>query len=429
MAVIGIFVDTFPLRRHSEPLRVGFNEFSPYISVKADGRPGGLAVDVINEAARRSGQSLVWRQVDDGETALGDGRIDVYPLMVATRDRLNRLHFSEYWWQTSPQVVSSLRRPINHVADAAGRIIGVRKSGLVTSVAKSLFPRSKLIVKPTVEALLKSLCTGEVDGLFMDVRSLELYLVDRPPPCQNLKPKFTSMTGSDILLGTASTRRARNRADRLYAHIDEVVADGPVANLASSYLIPTPESNQQLAPWLQGRQQFLWMEAGCAAIGCLIVVFVFIGVRMRGAQRAAEDARLGREESEQRFHAFMDHLAANAFMKDRAGRLVYTNNADARMFERLPEECLGQTNFDLMPHHVAEQLRANDLMVLESNCARQFTESIPDGEEIYGIGSLANFPFRAARAKCSSGELPSRSPKCSRCRQPCGRANRAIARS
>ena len=36
----------------------------------------------------------------------------------------------------------------------------------------------------------------------------------------------------------------------------------------------------------------------------------------------------------------MDHLSANAFMKDRNGRLVYVNRADAEMLETRPEECL-----------------------------------------------------------------------------------------
>ena len=118
LAVMGIVVDIFPLQSHSKPLRVGFSEFRPYISVSSDGRPTGLEIDIIKEAANRSGQELIWRAATDGDRALRDGEIDVYPLMTVTRDRLQRYHFSEYWWQNSLQLISSRERPVNRVGEA-----------------------------------------------------------------------------------------------------------------------------------------------------------------------------------------------------------------------------------------------------------------------------------------------------------------------
>src|ERR1035441_4664458 len=74
LAVIGIAADSFALPQHFQSLRVGFNDFSPYISVTGEGGPAGLAVDVIKEAARRSGQSLTWLMADDPEAALRQGK-------------------------------------------------------------------------------------------------------------------------------------------------------------------------------------------------------------------------------------------------------------------------------------------------------------------------------------------------------------------
>jgi len=128
LAIIGIVVDTFPLRLHSKPLRVGFNEFSPYISVTGQGKPAGLAVDVIREAAHRSGQKLLWIRVNNGETALRNGTIDVYPLLTVSPERVRQFYFSDYWWQNTLELVSLQQHGGNRTIDFDGRRI--EESGL-----------------------------------------------------------------------------------------------------------------------------------------------------------------------------------------------------------------------------------------------------------------------------------------------------------
>ena len=137
----------------------------------------------------------------------------------------------------------------------------------------------------------------------------------------------------------------------------------------------------------------LRLESAGLGLICMVVAFALMVARSRDIQHNAEETRLNLEESERRFHAFMNHLSANAFMKDSAGRLIYMNSSDARMPKIRLEERLGKTNFDFMPRTVAERLRANDRMVLESNCAHQFTESIPDQEGNLRHWLTFKFPF------------------------------------
>ena len=395
IGLVVIAAIAFRQHGHGEPLRVGFNEFRPYAYITPDGKPAGLAVDVVKEAARRSGQTLVWLPVDDGEKALRNGTIDVYPLLTVTADRLNRFHFSDYWWQDTLELVSSRRRPVSGAANASGKRIGIRMKAFVVNLARSLLPGANLVGKPDVDSLVNALCSGEIDALFSDVGNVERRLVDRPSGCQSLGLKIAVVPGATLPLGTVSTRRARNRADLLFTRIDDLVADGTLANLASTYQLATPVSNAQLAQLLQGRKRDLFLEAACLALACLLVTFVIIGVRMRVARRTLEETHLKLEESEQRFHAFMDHLAANAFMKDSTGRIVYANKADAEMLNMRPHEYLGKTNFELLPRSVAEQLHANDQIVLQSNCARQFTESIPDHTGTIRHWLTFKFPIRS----------------------------------
>ncbi|HEY3837520.1 MAG TPA: diguanylate cyclase [Bryobacteraceae bacterium] len=369
----------FRSRLDVKPLIVGFTEFSPYVWVTNDGKPAGLAVDVVNDAARRSGQRLVWKQVEDGESALREGTIDIFPLLTATPDRTKRFLFSEYWWQNNLEVVSSREHPINRAADVARKRVGVRMKGLVINLARSLFPSASVIAKPNVSKLVDSFCSGEVDAMFVDARTIRRHLVENPLPCEGRRVKFTPIAGATLPLGTASTRAVRNSAELLFTHIYEVIADGTLANLASGYSLPVPENEQQLAVLVQYRESHLLLKAVCFGLSWLATVLALITLRMQVIHRTAEEARLKLEDSEQRFHAFMDHLPANAFIKDDSGHMVYMNRARDMSPELRPEDCLGKTNFELMPRAIAEQLRYNDRMVLEGDCARQFTEAIPDG--------------------------------------------------
>src|ERR1700676_4754623 len=75
-------------------LRVGYAEYYPYISADESGRPIGLAVDVLKEAANRCGVGLQWIRVESPEQALRSGQADLYPLLTVNPERLRRLNMS-----------------------------------------------------------------------------------------------------------------------------------------------------------------------------------------------------------------------------------------------------------------------------------------------------------------------------------------------
>jgi two-component system, cell cycle sensor histidine kinase and response regulator CckA len=82
-------------------------------------------------------------------------------------------------------------------------------------------------------------------------------------------------------------------------------------------------------------------------------------------------------ESEERFRAFMDNSPAVAFIKDREGRYVYMNKPFERHFGIKVTEWAGKTDFDVWPHDLAEQMRANEAVVLQTERPQEFTETIP----------------------------------------------------
>jgi len=90
--------------------------------------------------------------------------------------------------------------------------------------------------------------------------------------------------------------------------------------------------------------------------------------------RNAERALL---TSEIRFHSFMHHSPALAYIKDQDGRLLYMNNTCEQTWGRTLAECEGKLDHELWPPEVAASLRGRDSSVLACGDAARALEEIP----------------------------------------------------
>src|SRR5436309_2598713 len=76
------------------PLRIGFGPNPPF-QMRTDQGFTGLAVDIVNEAARGANLRLTW--VDPGtgsDDAFAKGLVDLWPLMVDLPERRTRIHLT-----------------------------------------------------------------------------------------------------------------------------------------------------------------------------------------------------------------------------------------------------------------------------------------------------------------------------------------------
>ena len=87
------------------------------------------------------------------------------------------------------------------------------------------------------------------------------------------------------------------------------------------------------------------------------------------------------QQTEERLSLFLHHLPGVAFIKDLEGHYLYANETLVNLWKTLLSDkaltWLGQTDFDLFPLDVAEQVRANDQRVLSSGQSEQLTETVP----------------------------------------------------
>jgi PAS domain S-box-containing protein len=103
-----------------------------------------------------------------------------------------------------------------------------------------------------------------------------------------------------------------------------------------------------------------------------------------GERRRAEEA-LG--VSEQRLQDILDNTTAVVFVKDLDLRYILVNREYERRHQVQRDQIRGKTDFDILPHDVAEKVRANDRHVIVAGTPIQFEETVPmtEGERQYVV--------------------------------------------
>ena len=103
--IVGIlaFLTLSPRTTHipQHPLRIGF-ESNPPVQLRGEDGFTGLAVETVNQAAKRAGIQLKWVETGlSSEESFRKGLVDIWPLMVDLPDRRKLVHFARPWMHSS----------------------------------------------------------------------------------------------------------------------------------------------------------------------------------------------------------------------------------------------------------------------------------------------------------------------------------------
>src|SRR5258708_4197105 len=94
-AALGWFA-TRPSRPDRRVYRIGFDNQPPQHFIGNDGKPTGLAVELIDEAARRHGIRLQWLLApESAEAALRSKKVDLWPMMTIRPERKKIVYITD----------------------------------------------------------------------------------------------------------------------------------------------------------------------------------------------------------------------------------------------------------------------------------------------------------------------------------------------
>ncbi len=386
LAGCGLIAVVVSTQSRPTQLVAGYNNYAPFTMPGPEGKPQGLAVEIVNRAAARAGVSLRWVLVGDNvDEVLRNGSVDLLPMLTLTKERIKEFHVSQPWWENETTLISLEKAAIRNdeglpslAVQTADKRIGIRGLAILRTLAEALFPNSKLVIIPEMGKLVESLCTGRVDAVFLDVRLLNSQLLRGLADCANHPLVAISVHGGSLSQGTVTRTAMAGAADRIYREIAQLALDGTLSETASRWSLVSSFQSRHMIDVIDANNREKLLRSGLAILTFALALAWFQNRRIRKAKAVAVESR-------QRFDAFMNHTPAVTFIRDAAGKVVYVNNAFHKPFQQQPESVIAQFGSARFGSLGAE--------ALESGQSVEATETIrlPSGEERHFLS--LTFPF------------------------------------
>lgn len=277
----------------ADPVRVGIYANSPKVVITADGRPGGIFIEVLERIAQEEGWGLDYRALDwpAAYAALRAGEIDILVDVAQTPERELQVHFTavrvlDSWLDCfAPRELGPLS-----LAGLAGRRIAVLDGGVQADYLRALARTPGVFAAPitirtypSYGAVAGAVLSGEADALIAS--RFYAFSPERPAA---LEAKHIVLMPSGLFFATPPGD-PRGLAARLDHHL---------ANLKND---PASVYYQSLARWMDQRPTVRlprWLLPALAVLGGLLLLFALGNlalrrqVRRQTAQLAARNAEL-----------------------------------------------------------------------------------------------------------------------------------------
>jgi signal transduction histidine kinase/CheY-like chemotaxis protein len=284
--------------------KVGYGNFAPYLMVKPNGGPAGLAVDLFDEAARRLNVKLTWVEMKKGpDNEIPNGSIDLEPILAISEKRKKRMYLTAPWWENNLGLATDADQPISEASATAGKRLGVINGSFGVAMAKASFPQARIVPFTQLHDMVGSVCEGATDAVMIETRMFQNLWGEGVPPCQDRKLTFRFIEGLNVLYGIGSRYELRRDADLFHKKMVEMSFDGTLTKFGQRYGVQATNQMRLLGNMVVVQDRNAWLFAlllGAVSILALLFWQYFALRREKARAEAASDAK-------SRFLAMISH--------------------------------------------------------------------------------------------------------------------------
>jgi PAS domain S-box-containing protein len=281
-------------------LRIGF-ESNPPVQIRTENGFSGLAVETVNEAAKRAGIKLEWVETGtSSDEAFGKGLVDLWPLMVDYPYRRKHVHFARPWMHTSDILLvrDGLPNPDHRFSGS----IAVFKMPLHVRLAREQFPEAHIVEVPNLEDIIKQACKG-TDAGFIEARVAMMLLREKFQECPSPTTlRVQGIPGLKFDAGLASTFESAVAADRIQGEIDNMFRDGMLAGLIAKYSYFGLDDTWASYEQIDNEKKWRWLTWAIGGLAFALSLTLWQANSLRQRRRAEVVLR----ESEERFRNMAD---------------------------------------------------------------------------------------------------------------------------
>ena len=290
LAVMAAAVLGWMASRHSKLsdriYRIGFENQAPLHFLTSDGKPAGLAVDLINEGARRLGIRLQWQlEPESAEAALKSKKVDLWPMMTIRPERKGIVYITDPYHEDVVILIVRRDSPYKRLEDLQHSSISYDGTPLDLRLLHSRLPDARLSVIDAPKERLEAVCRQRVDAAYFDEYTAVTTLLD-DIACGGQGLRFIQVPELNGRLGVGSTFEARPVADAIRKEIGNMAADGTLAEIAARWRSFSGRNLELADELIHAQEGERWLIAGMSAVVVLLVLTLWQAIRIRRAQVA-----------------------------------------------------------------------------------------------------------------------------------------------
>lgn len=285
--------------------RMGYGHDEPLHYKDPDGKPEGLAIDVLEAAAKRRGISLEWMESRYGIEGIRDGNFDFWVLLTITPERRKQVHFTEPYLVTETAFLVRQNSVYRTVQDLANSRIAFNDIPIQRISLSHVLPRSRYVPLASTELALAALQDGSADAAYVDQYAGIVGLVGGAAR----NPLRIISSGEPVReLAIASSFATADIADELREEIAAMSENHEIAQVLGQWsMFPflTADSMNDLN---SERRKVKVLAVGATALAVLLLAVILLLWRLRQkTQFLRESEARNRSLNEAAFEGVMIH--------------------------------------------------------------------------------------------------------------------------
>jgi two-component system, cell cycle sensor histidine kinase and response regulator CckA len=311
----------------SRTYRMGWQADPPFQSQDPGGKPTGLAIDLVREAARRRGIRLEWIQRPEGvEAALLSKTVDLWPFVTVSPARDKLFHTTDPYLETELCLLVPAARSIHRVEDLAHATIGLGSLPINMRWVQGALPEAHVVQLPDNREVINQVCLGRTDAAFLE----EFSAVDTlllGGACAGTPLRWIPVPNKRSRLGVGATFESSAAADAIRDEIGVMAAQGKLDAMLGNRGFLSGIHLENVETLLNARRRELRLQLGIAMFAVLFVLSLWQMLRIRKERNRTRMAERAHRETEQKLRLMANNLTEMVLAYDMTRKLIFANPA------------------------------------------------------------------------------------------------------
>jgi len=305
--------------------RIGWMFSPPFQTRGADGKPAGLAVDLVKEAARRRGIQLEWINWQDGsERALREKAVDLWPLIAITPQRLKAFYISQPYLESEYCLLVRADSRYQQVRDLAWGTIGISNPAIDSWQLRGRLPDARPLARTEIQGVMEDVCERRTDAGFMDSYTAISTLLEEGS-CAAHPLRWIAVPEVRGRMGIGATMENRAVADALRDEIAGMAAEGKLAPVVGRWGYLAGQHLESMEAVLTARRRETRLGVAVGVFALLFVLTCWQTVLVTRERNRTGSAERFLREAEQKLRLMANNLREMVLAYDMDRKLIYAN--------------------------------------------------------------------------------------------------------